>query len=465
MTPEKLEMASALGDQIGWLGMKRKSILHIGDIHYPELVASGRLGDVKSRSFAGPMLDRIAPSRLNEILKRLVDIATRDCHLVAIVCTGDLTTRGNLDGYVSAINLLRKTLNAISSNRPDEPDLIVVPGNHDIDRAAIRIGSEPAGKFEGINSEWIKAFPDKEVFHYLSPRGRTLKLDTTSEFNSRVCVYPLNTCLLSGEYIGFPEGIRRKIEEELARHRENMGDAMFFEMLTEQVDCPAVDRSHVEALAQQITQSSSNSVNLVLGHHPLLPQATPRVDGYVELLNGGFIRESLFSTGRTVIYLHGHIHQSPIHIVSNREAGECRLIHISAPEFRDGFNIINFYFAEESGAVLGLEVCPYRFRDSQGLCTMEKVSLRLLPRDAVWNELDHPVSEAILAILSSPEVGLRFNTLVERIKAKVKIRRLSDEKYRRVVAEKLNILETLEVVGIVNRSAVWDHWQVRRRSI
>lgn len=447
--------------------MKVISILHIGDIHYPELATAERLADVKSGSIPSGRLDRLAPRRMQEICRQIVKVANGDTPVVGAICTGDLTSRGKFEGYTSAISLLTSMFYDCRTRSGAKIPLVVVPGNHDIDRNAIKINADPFEKFETIERAWESVDCEQFVFrcrepspfHFASETGEGKKVQ-------RIALHPINTCLLSGEYFGFPEGVRQRIQEEVLRHGASIGEESLRELLAEQIDCPAVDRSHVEAIRENIQNSDPSVINIVAGHHPLLPQATPRIDGYVELVNGGYIREALFNTQRTLLYLHGHIHQAPIHSLENKACGDNKIVHVSAPELKDGFNQIKFYLADSSQALLGMEILPFRFVDSSGLWPANTITVRLLADDAIWSEVDGAVTEILLRLLTSPDRVFRFGALVDGVAKTLKTKSAERaELLPQEISVKLKLLRILEVVDIININSVKEHWQVRRRSI
>jgi hypothetical protein len=102
-------------------------------------------------------------------------------------------------------------------------------------------------------------------------------------------------------------------------------------------------------------------VPVLLAHHNLLPQATPRFAAYTELVNGGLVRSQLSDCSRPILYLHGHIHEDPIEVVERHCSGTGKLVLISAPLFVDGFNVVNVEFSD-ANRLLGVEVQRFRMR-------------------------------------------------------------------------------------------------------
>ena len=89
-------------------------ILHLSDLHF-------------GSSFGFPQGTDPGPT----ISRRLEDILTRGCEQrpAAVVISGDITTRGEHEGFLSARKFIHSLLDKLNL---DVSSLIVVPGNHDI---------------------------------------------------------------------------------------------------------------------------------------------------------------------------------------------------------------------------------------------------------------------------------------------------------------------------------------------
>lgn len=104
-----------------------------------------------------------------------------------------------------------------------------------------------------------------------------------------------------------------------------------------------------------------------MAHHNLLPQRIPRILAYGEMLNAGFLRQMLHASRRNVIYLHGHIHEDPIEVISVpgseiASRDERKIVSIAAPALKDGFNEITLFFGVENDVFL-VRVTKYRPND------------------------------------------------------------------------------------------------------
>jgi len=90
----------------------------------------------------------------------------------------------------------------------------------------------------------------------------------------------------------------------------------------------------------------------------------PRIAPYSELINGGAVRTALLNLDRPLLYLHGHLHTSPIEVVRVPDRARSAIISISAPLFRDGYNVVEIAFNQEA-VPLGCRVLAHRLDGSQ----------------------------------------------------------------------------------------------------
>ena len=116
---------------------------------------------------------------------------------------------------------------------------------------------------------------------------------------------------------------------------------------------------------QRTLDEGNATFGVLVGHHNLLPQKIPRISPYGEMLNAGFVRSQMLGLDRPIVYLHGHIHQDPVEVVSDPRLPDSKLVLISAPEIKDGFNEIVFYISEHDDLV-GIRLIPHRAKSEDG---------------------------------------------------------------------------------------------------
>lgn len=443
--------------------IRHVSFLHLGDVHYPDLIARSPLVDHKDRGLSTAIVGAVSSTRIADIARGITRIRSEEKNLVAIVLTGDLTTKGSISGYKECLTFLHGALQLSDVNYWQHRGLLAVPGNHDLNRSLIVSGQPLLEKFAPLSQAWREVFGSDRALTVGMPIATDLSPIGEGD-NPSIRFLPLNTCFLCGEYRAFPEQVRSEMVKLLDALKSTVPSEAFEKMMSEQIDCPAAEREHVETIAQHIRESDNSSVSVVFGHHPLLAQPMPRVDGYNEMLNAGFVRETILESRKNVIYLHGHIHQDPLITVNSPMRGSHRIIHISAPALEDGFNLIRIFFSEETGLPLGMELIPHRFGDHLGLIKGDPIKLRLIDQTGLWNEIDQPWIEYVLEKLTSPQIALRFNDLLKAIPSSLK-HDLEPNEQVNSLSDALVILELLEIIEIVNRDKPPKTWQCRRKII
>ncbi len=438
------------------------SFLHLGDVHYPDLISRSPLVDHKDKGLSTATVGAVSSTRVADIARGVSRVLKEEQNLVAVVITGDLTTKGDVPGYKECVTFLHSALQLSDEKYWQHRRLLVVPGNHDINRSAIVAGQPLQDKFRPLSQAWLDVCGSDRTLTVGVPTPTDLPPLGTD--NPSIRFLPLNTCYLCGEYRAFPDRIRNEVRRIVDEVKSTVSTDAFEKMLSEQIDCPAVAREHVEAIEQHIQESDPNSVSVVFGHHPLFAQPMPRIDGYNEMLNAGFVRETILETRKNVVYLHGHIHQDPLLTVNSPMRGAHRIIHVSAPALEDGFNLIRIYFSSETGQPLGMELVQHRFGDHLGLVRQEPIKLRLIEQTELWNEIDQPWVDYVLSKLTSPQNVLRFNELLRGVPPALKVNEDQTAQTNSLV-DALIILELLEIVKIVNRDKAPKVWQCQRKII
>lgn len=433
--------------------LQRISLLQIGDIHFPDLKSKAPLADVKDKAFPPQIAGRIVASRFHRVadsILRLLNSTNNPIH--GVLLTGDLTSRGDLAGYTSCVQYLSEFLAFDDTTRWKNRTLVVIPGNHDVERPALKPVGNILDKFNKAKIAWDKH--SIGAFHFQAPQS----IDVNSG-NCHAVILPLNTCLGCGEYRLFPEQIREDMVASLLALGASLEEMDRFELLGERLDTPAISDEDIQALRSELRSAPKEAAIVVVGHHPFLAQPLPRIDTYAELINAGQFRRSLLESHRNIVYVHGHIHQDPVESVSTLDQSGTKILSVSAPEFSDGFNVLNIYFSSRDTA-LGIEVVPYRFRYGPDLERLEATKTCLVSPGEVWNEISEPIHESLLSLLNSPSKTFRFDDLVASLKKTKALRAISGLDTH--LAAELEVLEMLGVVGISNQGSIKRNWQVRR---
>ena len=296
------------------------------------------------------------------------------------------------------------------------------------------------GRFSAFKSVWKSI--GRDILAIDSVRSSTISSKGVS-----LNILSLNTCAGCGEeYSKFPEDIAQTYKTLL--QNSDLENKENFDLFCENLDTPAIYSQHVGELIGQITGSESNNFCLILGHHPLLPQATMRVAPYTELLNGGNTRLALTDQNKPIIYCHGHIHEDPVEVVSQPGNAASQLILISAPEYKDGYNSIEIFYTEK-GSAIGVEITPYR--TSRGYIR-EQASIKI---PIALHKLS-ACDEIVFSVYQRITNDYRFAELKSTLET-------SDiEVEESALEEILRELQWLGVISVSNKKSSRNMWTITR---
>ena len=339
--------------------LKGITLLHIGDIHYDYIDKDDRPIDGKDLQFP-ESLDEILPEESYQVIINSFMHEIEEAPL-AILLSGDLSTRGKIESYKDCLHFLRKRIRPDYFNSAPFQKLFIVPGNHDIDRGKISEQSLYL-KFKPIQEALEeKSFPEIPV-----PDLKTEKL--CQDLACNILVISINSCIGCGERRYYPEKIRDAISKSLDCNEEDKDDEELMELCYEVIDTPVIKDEDVDKMIHCIQSYGEDLLPIILTHHNLLPQKRPRIAMYTELLNSGDIRERLLMLNRPIIYLHGHLHDDPIEIIQSPRHEKAKIICISAPLLfpntkdetkKFGFNKIKI-ICGEYGIPIGCKITYHR---------------------------------------------------------------------------------------------------------
>ena len=327
-------------------------IIQIGDIHYSDKANFVSPVDGKDSGFPSAVVESIGTPPLQAVFRSVCHLLDSENYdLVAFM--GDFTTRGDREVLVNCINYIR---GMFEKSWPQTGDISckLIIGNHDIDR---KFDPDKDERFNDVNSILTDAgFAPASV---LVPSELLLSSASASSLQ----VYGINSCRGCGQLRLLGEIVEKYAGEAIKKLIESGGPEQEIDELYENIDTPAVDNQTLEAIQKSVARLSENFLPVICAHHNLLPQATPRIAPYSELINGGAVRNSLLSLNRPLLYMHGHLHTDPIEIIRVPSHPKSAIISVSAPQFRDGFNVIEIAFNSES-VPLGLSIVTHRLEGS-----------------------------------------------------------------------------------------------------
>lgn len=421
--------------------MSQISILQIGDIHYPE-TEKLHLADVKDSGLAATLRESISPKALAAVFSELAQVANSGSVNAIAVC-GDLTSRGDLEGYKHCVAYLDQ---ALSLNLQPKNTFHVVPGNHDVDRLLADRSINTLEKFAPLVQAWRDAgFPDALTTEF--------RHTTVAETCGSAELLSLNSCIGCGEHRFLPEVMRDELKTLRGKLSEDPASAQAFDLLAEQLDTPAFELENINAATRLIESLDSSSIPILIAHHNILPQARVRLDVYTELINSGLVRSRLCDCHKPVVYLHGHIHDDPVEVVTNGMATGT-LISISAPEIEKGFNLIEMHFSP-SRQPLGCVLTRYRLSRHAAVRPDNPLRIPFVTPDC-FDSTASEISHKVLASLEKK--SSRFRDVVEGCRSYTK-KKTSESRIEQGIRE-LHWFNLIDVQGI-NMNPL--HWHIHLR--
>ena len=446
--------------------MKYLTVLHIGDIHYPEARNPLSSIDLKDRGLSDELVEVIAPRALTNVMEEVRRLLRNRNEIAGILLSGDLTSLSDIPEYHACIAYLQRCFSDLPFWSAET--LHVVPGNHDVERWRVPVpGSADSGdsldKFRGIQSAW------EEAGLPILPVDSVRRADF-HKGDLYLAVFSINSCMGCGEYRRLPEVFQSAYLNLLNRLRESgvadisegtdlagTGDDIktVATTLAEQLDTPAFDDRHLQEITHALEETDPFSPAVILGHHGILPQSIPRIALYTEVINSGVARFRLASARNPVIYCHGHIHQDPVEVVSHPDTNGRPLVLVAAPKLEDGFNLLTFSYTS-GNLILGCEVTRYTRRAYGAVQASTPIRIPLGDREAPEYSSDD-VSVKIGSLLS-PQYR-RFQEVMKKVQQSIPAVTETE------VADRLLELEWLGVVEISGAGSDAKHWHIRRRVV
>jgi 3',5'-cyclic AMP phosphodiesterase CpdA len=429
--------------------MKKIKLIHIGDVHYPESHAM-RLLDHKDKGFPAAFSATLSAGRLKAVTQKVIALTESDNDIRGVLISGDLTDRGSLPGYTDCVEYLRTALRIGDPAGWAVDEVHVVPGNHDVDRSLCNPGTvgDFHTKFVPLRDAWSAHGLD--ILATGAPRATSV-----THYGNSARLISVNSCIGCGEHRFLPERIRSQLANVLSPHAANPLDPAAFDTVAEQLDTPAFLDDHLGAIVNEVNRCrETRGVPIILAHHNILPQAIPRVDVYTEVINGGLARSRLSSLGTAVIYCHGHIHADPVEVIMRPDSSRSRLVIVSAPLFREGFNLIEIEFGRNRVS-LGCTIRRFRLED------YGEVNERSDPIRVPLNGPSDPTAldddYLRLVVRAATRETRRFSEIVDAARTATGTTHPQPQ-----IAEALLEAEWLGFVTISDRTENFKYWQIRR---
>jgi len=378
-------------------------ILQIGDIHLPDWPQAKTPIDDKDQQFSSQIKGELASQPLRSVLGRINELASSN-FIDAAVCVGDFTTRGKTEHIRTAVEILHHLLtDQYTANMLAK---FAVPGNHDVSKADA-LANGTIEKFEPLERAL------NEFGWPPPPVEDCLRYEVKSADGVKMPIHLLNSSIGSWSTHLLPTPIEQELTEDaIAKEPINLDKdettrelsigltahieyASREEQVYHQMDTPYFPVLALQSLKGFMEQANDDTV-LVVAHHNLLPQTIPRITHYSELLNSGQVRKFFQNSKKTIVYLHGHIHDDPVERVSgvqahNRLDSESEIISISAPPIWNGFNEIGLFFDQDDEIFL-IRITEFRPDDLGNVGNFSDQTSRYIP---VKGRIEHLVTPKV----------------------------------------------------------------------
>lgn len=307
--------------------LRSTSFFVLGDIHYPKY-RDHKFLDPKIKVETDSVSTRLAHSGLGVITSDIVAESKKhgaDIFLLA----GDFTDIGCEEGFRTCLSYLEEALSHLGK------PMLGVPGNHDLSRPLNM--TQNGGRFDKFEQLRLQA-PGSIKINFAPMSHESEMLPLTSDLE----LITLNSCL------GCEELWDTTQLKEFAQRLERAGEDLSTADRYQRYDTPFINIDSLTTARQRI-EASDKKAAVILTHHNLLPQKTPRLALFPELVNSGLVRHTFASLNKPVIYIHGHIHDHPIDCVQNPTAHDrLGVVTISAPLLIHGYLSVTIFTADQA---------------------------------------------------------------------------------------------------------------------
>lgn len=342
------------------------SVLQIGDVHFPGEQENSTQSDVKDDSFPEGLLTYVASSRLWKVVRRIQETIDTGQPPHAIF-VGDITTGANTAAYGQALDYFHRAFVEGRKFYSTNSFMQIIPGNHDITRNKT-FSLSLTDKFAAFK----KMIDDRNLPPLPIDAVRVVKVPVDGFSGVNIHLILVNSCYGCGEQRHLPEKIRASVvkayqvaaeeaEKDPIDPQAKLAEVLF--QTAQPMDTPLISELDLAFVDSYIRQMPDHDVPIVCAHHNFLPQFRPRIDTYTELLNAGNLRRTLLELERPVLFLHGHIHDDPIDVITDPKRPKSLVISISAPLLHEGFNSIAIAF-NANQIPIGCRVEEIRISDS-----------------------------------------------------------------------------------------------------
>jgi len=414
-------------------------ILQVGDLHLPSVIGERRNVDDKDRSFSFELKNRISSSPTKVVYQKLYELISSQQY-DSVLFMGDLTDRGNLKNFDQAARYLAQALQIGSGRQNHTVQVGIVPGNHDINRT-LASSASLLDKFSPLNASLVSnGLPT-------IPVEREALIEVARE-NVNAKIVLLNSCWGCGAKEYIPDKFREVVHSAIEGMLTDKDSEEFGQYYDRQLDTPAFSNETISRVSEARQKTPDETVEIYVAHHNLLPQRLPRLAPYTELVNSGAMRAVLTDGKKPTIYLHGHIHEDSVEVISTPQGSN--LISISSPLSSDGFNEVEVVYTA-TGLPMSCIIYPWRFSNVGVLKKQERIVVPLFSNRRLARDRSLPLLLSFIL-----QCGQVYWSQIERHDPP-----FYDAQTSEALEEGVEMLIANQSIQVENYSMKPQHWIIR----
>lgn len=340
-------------------------ILHLTDIHFGK---EQFLGDIKVKKTLADN-SKIQRSQVySNTLKAITRyLEANDLTLDAVIVSGDITIGNQESGF----KMFDELINSLGSKRPENKNIVVLPGNHDV-TWGLKDGDP--NKYQ-LFIKYIRDAGYTTPYLDVVDEGKNpdiiLNLDS-----GKVQIVPINTSHYCGSLSGFSD------DAEWSKAKHLLESNSLTEIIKEidkfrLHDISRVSPAQIDFIDSKIDKEDATVFKIAVTHHPISPVTiNEEFKTFESITNLGSLRNFIFEKNFRML-LHGHKHnqstfwdlvpdltksyndledQLPLLIVSGSQLNEtgtandlCRLIEIKSNGLNSEVKLISIHSNQSPG--------------------------------------------------------------------------------------------------------------------
>lgn len=278
-----MDSYTGVGEGVDPFSTSEQVIIQLGDLHYTGFRGATTDVDNHDKSTPGRLESTLGLPIPAAIRRAVVEQLNESPGALVAIC-GDITTHGNRSDFEDGVGYLASILeDPLLKSRPHDDRVHVVPGNHDVSFK----DDQPFKSFEDISRFEVLADICRDAgLGALSTSHRHTTISLPGGIGG-LSVVSVNTCRGAGATrrdlpggsndalldAAIAEAGGIDLDAALAKHAP---EAVAAEVL----DVPLLHPDEIHKIAGHWSTLDPHFVPVLLAHHGLLPQHTPRLNPY-----------------------------------------------------------------------------------------------------------------------------------------------------------------------------------------